>query len=43
LPDPAGSPATGALRHAIITDRRVIAGETIDKLRWLIGPYIEER
>jgi 5'-methylthioadenosine phosphorylase len=43
LPDPASSPATTALRNAIITDKKAITAEARDRLRWLIGPYIEEQ
>lgn len=43
LPDPAASPATHALKNAIITDKKSIPSEAFERLRWLVGPYIEER
>jgi 5'-methylthioadenosine phosphorylase len=43
LPDPASSPATHALRDSIITDKKAITGEAIERLGWLIGPYLKER
>ena len=43
LPDPASSPATHALRDSIITDKKAITSEAMDRLGWLIGPYFKER
>ncbi len=43
LPDPASSPAAHALRDSIITDKKAITGEAMDRLGWLIGPYLKER
>lgn len=40
LPDPRKSPATRALENAIITDRKSITNEAMERLRWLIGPYV---
>jgi 5'-methylthioadenosine phosphorylase len=42
LPDPAKSPATGALRHAVITQKSHIGAEARARLGWLLGPYLEE-
>jgi 5'-methylthioadenosine phosphorylase len=43
LPDPASSPATHALRDSIITDKKAITSEAMERLGWLIGPYLKER
>lgn len=43
LPDPATSPATHALRDSIITDKKAITSEAMERLGWLIGPYLKER
>jgi 5'-methylthioadenosine phosphorylase len=40
LPDVRESPATGALRSAIMTSRSAIPDEARTRLDWLIGPYI---
>ncbi len=37
LPDPTMSPAFGALRNAIVTDRKSCNGEVIERLKWLMG------
>jgi 5'-methylthioadenosine phosphorylase len=42
LPDPAASPAAGALRHAVITARSHISPEARSRLDWIIGPELEE-
>jgi 5'-methylthioadenosine phosphorylase len=42
LPDPGSSPATQALRDSIITDKRAISREAMERLDWLIGPYFKE-
>lgn len=41
LPDPTNSPALSALDHAILTARNAIPEATREKLRWLIGPYLD--
>ncbi len=38
LPDPAGSPATGALRTALITDPAHIGRDARERLAWLLSP-----
>jgi len=43
LPDPLSSPATHALRNSIITDKKAITSEAMERLDWLIGPYFKER
>jgi 5'-methylthioadenosine phosphorylase len=43
LPDPAKSPATHALRDSIITDKKAITSEAMERLGWLIGAYLKER
>lgn len=35
LPDPTTSPATGALRFALMTNRQALSNETKAKLSWL--------
>jgi 5'-methylthioadenosine phosphorylase len=40
LPDPAKSPATGALSAAIMTARERIAPDILARLDWLVGKYI---
>lgn len=42
LPDPQSSPATHALRNAIITDRKAITSEAAERLGWLVRRYLEE-
>lgn len=43
LPDAKSSPAAHALRDAIITDRKAVPAEAMERLGWLIGPYLKER
>jgi 5'-methylthioadenosine phosphorylase len=43
LPDPGTSPAAHALRDAIITDKKAMTREAMERLDWLIGPYFKER
>jgi 5'-methylthioadenosine phosphorylase len=43
LPDPAKSPASGALASALMTSRELIEPATLSKLDWLIGKYIHRQ
>jgi 5'-methylthioadenosine phosphorylase len=43
LPDRSSSPAAQALKNAIITDKRAMSPDAVERLGWLIGPYLEER
>lgn len=40
LPDPAESPATGALATALITQRDAIPPSAVTRLHWLVGRYV---
>ena len=42
LPNPADSPATGALKYALITAKNQITRETRARLDWLIALYTKE-
>jgi 5'-methylthioadenosine phosphorylase len=42
LPDPSRSPAARALVSALVSDPKSASPGSLDRLRWLIGPYVSK-